>query len=91
MLKAGVRNHLLAQAPTRNDWHQLPRGGNGEHVKPREGQTLSVAKVLERMADVSAIKTLQLFSDLARDGELDAALEVVEAAVRAKRDDILGR
>ncbi|CAL8460572.1 g101 [Coccomyxa elongata] len=81
----------FTEAPTRNDWHQLPRGGNGEHVKPREGQTLSVAKVLERMADVSAIKTLQLFSDLARDGELDAALEIVEAAVRAKRDDILGR
>ncbi len=43
------------------------------------------------MADVSAMRTLQLFSDLAKDGELDAALELVEAAVRAKRDDILGR
>ncbi len=76
----------MHQGSERREWHQLSHG-NGESGKGR----LSVAEAQEKIADVDAIPVLNLFSDLAHEGRLEAALEIVEAAVRAKRDDILGR
>jgi hypothetical protein len=81
--------YLVLQEAASGDWHQLSHA-NGEGPHPWDSR-LSVAEVQEKIADMDAIPVLNLFSDLARDGRLDEALDVVEAAVRAKRDDILGR
>lgn len=80
---------MVLQEAASGDWHQLSHA-NGEGPHPWDSR-LSVAEVHEKIADMDAIPVLNLFSDLARDGRLDEALDVVEAAVRAKRDDILGR
>lgn len=78
-----------AQEHTRTGWHQLPH--NDDEYTQREGSCLTLADVHKRIADLDAMPVLVLFSDFANNGQLEAALEVTEAAIKAKRDDIVGR
>ena len=46
---------------------------------------------LEHMQKADALHMLQLFSDSCASGKLGCAIQIVEAAVKARRDDIVRR
>ena len=64
--------------------------GHQQHVRAGR-QSLRQLLQAENMQSADALHVLQLFSDICRSGDLGAALQIVEAAVKTRRDDIVRR
>ena len=54
-------------------------------------ESLSKLQQVDNMQRADALHVLQLFSDTCRSGDLGGALQILEAALKARRDDIVGR
>lgn len=66
---------------------RLGHAANGD----KQRRQWSPQELCAQMADVEAVAALDLFSDLSTSGRLKDALDIVESAVKARREDILGR